>query len=364
VDDSDIIVIPREILPKEYFYNISDDKGQAYRQYTLIYDLVPTYLYKMDLAFPTSSIEQNLSYVALYFFSGALLLILIVWAGGYFLMRRALQPVDEIIRSVNEITSKNLDKRLPLQNLENELTGLIKTFNEMLDRLAQSFQMQKIFIADASHELRTPLSIIMSDIEMASKTLSDNAGARSYLNNSMLEIERMAKIVDDLNLLAKTDSGRLIVNKKAIRLDEVLMATVSRCQALAGKKNIKLNIDKVDIIEYKGDEELLIRALSNLIYNAIKYSDAGSEVRLSLYLKNNTAYFSVKDQGIGIASEFHSKIFDRFYRVDSSRSRQTGGSGLGLAIAKWICDIHNGTISVTSEPEKGSTFSINLPINN
>ena len=151
-------------------------------------------------------------------------------------MRRALRPVDEIIRSVNEITSKSLDKRLPVQNLENELTRLVQTFNELLDRLARSFKMQKAFLADASHELRTPLSIIMSDIEMAYKTLEDNPEAKNHLNNSVLEIDRMAKIVDDLHLLAKTDSGRIIVSKEAIRLDEVLMATVSRCQTLLVKR--------------------------------------------------------------------------------------------------------------------------------
>ncbi len=362
--DTEIIVMPREILPKEYFYNIFDDQGRNYRQYTLIYDLMPTYLYKMDLAVPTHYISQNLSYLALFFTLGALLLITIVWTGGYFLIRRALRPVDEIIRSVNEITSKNLDKRLPLQNLENELTWLVQTFNELLDRLGRSFQMQKTFIADASHELRTPLSIIMSDIETALKTLDNGTEARNILNNSVLEIDRMARIVDDLYLLAKTDSGRLSVNKQAIRLDDVLMATVSRCQALASKKNIKLNIDNVDIIEYHGDEELLIRALTNLTYNAIKYSDEDSEVGLLLFVKEKVARFSVRDQGIGIAKEYQSKIFDRFYRVDSSRSRETGGSGLGLAIAKWICDMHAGKISVVSEPEQGSTFSIDLPMNN
>ncbi len=362
--DSEIIVTPREILPKEYFYDIYDDQDRDYRQYTLIDDLIPTYLYKVDLAIPTQSIRKSLNYLAFNFSLGGLLLICIVWAGGYFLMRRALRPVDDVIRSVNDITSKNLDKRLPLPNLDNEIQRLVQTFNELLDRLARSFQMQKVFIADASHELRTPLSIILSDIEMASKTLDDNTEAGKYLNNSVLEIERMAKIVDDLHLLAKTDSGRLIVNKKSIRLDEVLMATVSRCQTLASKKHIKLDISKVDIVEYYGDEELLIRALSNLVYNAIKYSDDDSEVTLSLYVKEKVAYFSIKDQGIGIANQYHAKIFDRFYRVDSSRSRETGGSGLGLAIAKWVCDVHEGSISVVSEPEKGSTFSINLPLNN
>ncbi len=360
--DSEITVLPREILPKEYFYDISDKEDRNYRQYTLIYDIIPTYLYKMDLAVSTHSINKSLNFLALSFALGALLLIGIVWTGGFILTRRALQPVDEIIVSVNDITSTNLDKRLPVPHLENEIMRLVRTFNELLDRLAKSFEMQKAFIADASHELRTPLSILMSDIETALKSLNDTTKMKESLNNSVLEIERMARIVDDLHLLARSDSGQINLQKKAIRLDEVLMATVSRCQILARQNKTTLHIDKIDIVEYKGDEELLIRALSNLVYNAIKYSNQNSTVELNLYKKEDVAYFSVIDEGIGISQEDQKKIFDRFYRIDSSRSRDTGGSGLGLAIAKWICEIHNGAIKVVSEPGKGSRFTIELPL--
>jgi signal transduction histidine kinase len=361
-DISDIIVLPREIIPKEYFYDIQDDQERDYRQYTLIYDIIPTFLYRMDLAVPTHSIRTDLNFLVFIFTFGAALIIGIVWVGGIILKRKALQPVDDIIRSVNEITSTNLDKRLPSPKLEDEIMRLVMTFNELLDRLAKSFRMQKAFIADASHELRTPLSIMLADIETAIKNLENTSKLKDSLNNSVTEIERMARIVDDLHLLARTDSGQINVNKQEIRLDDVLMATVSRCQVLASIKEIMINIIKVEVIEYYGDEELLIRALSNLVYNAIKYSNEKADVELNLFKKDTVAYFSVTDQGIGISNENQVKIFDRFYRVDSSRSRETGGSGLGLAIAKWICEIHDGNINVVSEPEKGSTFTIDLPL--
>ena len=270
-NNSDIVVMPREIVPKEYFYDISDEVGQNYRQYTLIYDIIPTYLYKVDLAIPTDSIQKRLALIRIYLVIGAILLIAIVWVGGKILMRRALRPVDEIIRSVNEITTKNMDKRLPVPDLENEINRLVNTFNELLDRLASAFQVQKAFMADASHELRTPLSILMADLETAQKNLQNRRMIRNSLTNSFIEIERMARIVDDLHLLSRTDSGQIHVCKQNIRLDDVMMASVSRCQGLAGKKKIKLEIKEVEIIEYNGDEELLIRALSNLIFNAIKY---------------------------------------------------------------------------------------------
>jgi heavy metal sensor kinase len=361
-NESDIIVLPREIIPKEYFFDISDKMGRDYRQYSLVSDIIPTHLYKIDLAIPTDSIQKSLSLLAIYYSIGAILLIAIVWAGGNILMRRALQPVDDIIRSVNEITSTNLDKRLPIPKLENEIMRLVRTFNVLLNRLAKSFRMQKAFIADSSHELRTPLSIILSDIETALKNIENTSKIKDSLNNSVTEIERMARIVDDLHLLSRTESGQINVNREEIRLDDVLMSTVSRCQVLASKKEIILNLNKVEIIEYYGDEELLIRALSNLVYNAIKYSNEKAEVELNLYKKDAVACFSVSDDGIGISKENQSKIFDRFYRVDSSRSRETGGSGLGLAIVKWICEIHAGNIIVTSDLEKGSTFTIELPL--
>jgi signal transduction histidine kinase len=222
--------------------------------------------------------------------------------------------------------------------------------------------MQKAFIADASHELRTPLSIIVSDVETALKNSEDGPLVNKSLKSTLIEIERMARIVDDLHLLAMTDSGQIKVNKKQVRLDDILMATISRCQVLASKKKIKLIITEIEVIEFTGDEELLVRALSNVVYNAIKYSDENTDVELSLFREDHSAVFAVSDHGIGISKEYQSKIFDRFYRIDSSRSRETGGSGLGLAISRWIIEMHHGLLTVRSKPKEGSTFSIKFPL--
>lgn len=356
------IYMPELLNNKEYYETITDNQNQKFRQYTLIYDEYPDYLYQFDLAIPTQSVQQSLTLLAFFLFFGATLLVGIIWGGGHLLTRRTLQPVDDIIQSVNDITTKNLEKRLPVPKLANEIVRLVHTFNQLLDRLATSFNMQKAFIADASHELRTPLGILMSDIETALKELKANSPARKSLANAVVEIDHMARIVDDLHWLARSDAGQVPVNIDNIRLDEVLMATLSRCQVLARQQHIKLLIENMDIIEFKGDEELLIRALSNLVNNAIKYSHPGGTVRLTLVKNSTTTYFVVQDDGIGIPPQSIPKIFDRFYRVDDSRARATGGSGLGLAIAKWICEVHGGTIKVTSKENSGSTFTIELPI--
>jgi signal transduction histidine kinase len=361
VKKSDIYV-PENIGHKEYFWTIKDKQNRKYRQYTLIDDVYPNYGYLFNLIIPTQAIRSSLNLLLFFLLLGAFALIGIVWGGGHVITRHALKPVDEIIRSVNEITSKNLDKRLPIPRLDRKIVRLVHTFNELLDRLAISFKMQKTFIADASHELRTPLSILMSDIETTLKKLKKNSSAKNSLIKAIDEIDRMARIVDDLYWLAKSDSGQFYVNNHIIRLDDVLLTTLSRCQVFATQRNIKLLIEDIDIIELKGDEELLIRAFSNLVNNAIKYSPIKSEVKLSLIKQNGFANFVVRDNGIGIPHSATSKIFDRFYRVDSSRSRETGGSGLGLAITKWICEIHHATIEVKSELNEGSTFIIKLPI--
>ena len=359
----ELMGISAEDFSKEYLYDLHDKEGNNYRQFTFLHDIVPTYLYRVDLAIRTDSIQNRLNFLALCFFLGALTLILIVWSGGRILLQRALKPVDEIIAAVNEITTSNFEKRLPLKGSDNEITRLVVTFNKLLDRLAESFVMQKAFIADASHELRTPLSIMLSDLETAMKSIDKQSPARSFVKNFIGEVKRMARIVDDLNLLSKQDSGQIQVYKKPVRLDDILLTTVSRCQVLAAEKNINLVIDKAEVTEFQGDEELLIRALSNLVHNAIKYTDENSTVAIGLYQQDGDACLSVADTGAGIAPEHLEKVFDRFFRADSSRSRETGGSGLGLAITKWICEIHGGTISVSSEPAKGSVFTMQLPLN-
>ncbi|MBN2411682.1 HAMP domain-containing protein [candidate division KSB1 bacterium] len=356
------LYLPIKYSHKDYFADIQDSLGNKYKQYTEIHDKVPGCVYTVDVAVPIKSVQFSILKQGIIILSSAVFLIVISWGGGIVITKRALTPVNKVIERVNDITSKNLDIRLPIPEIDDEIARLVITFNDLLDRLAAAFRLHKTFIADASHELRTPLSILMGEIEMASKIIINKPLAQRNLREAALEIEHMARIVDDLQWLARGDAGQIYIEKKNIRLDEVLMNTLSRCQILAAKNDIKLNIDRIEILEYTGDEGLLIRALGNLVNNAIKYSNPGGTVTLSLYKNTKYVTFNVKDNGVGIPKDSLNKIFDRFYRVDVSRSRETGGSGLGLSITKWIVDLHNGEIKVESVESKGSVFSINLPV--
>ena len=281
---------------------------------------------------------------------------------GWFLARKSLQPVDQITRTAREISSLNLSKRIPPNEIDDEIGRLITTFNEMIDRLQKSFEQTKQFSVSASHELRTPLTILRGEIEVA---LKSNKTPEEYVNTlkSLLdEVVRMSSIIDSLFNLTKSDAGQTDVHFEIINLDTLVMELYEDSEHLAKNKNISILLNKMDEVKIRGDKVKLRQLFLNLIDNAIKYNNEFGKVEISLYKENKTAIFTISDTGIGIPKESINKIFERFYRVDKARSRELGGSGLGLAIAKWIVDLHKGTIEVNSELGKGSTFIIKFPI--
>jgi len=280
---------------------------------------------------------------------------------GWFLARKSLQPVDQITRTAREISSLNLSKRIPPNEIDDEIGRLITTFNEMIDRLQKSFEQTKQFSVSASHELRTPLTILRGEIEVA---LKSNKTPEEYVNTlkSLLdEVVRMSSIIDSLFNLTKSDAGQTDVHFEIINLDTLVMELYEDSEHLAKNKNISILLNKMDEVKIRGDKVKLRQLFLNLIDNAIKYNNEFGKVEISLYKENKTAIFTISDTGIGIPKESINKIFERFYRVDKARSRELGGSGLGLAIAKWIVELHKGTIEVSSELGKGTTFVIKFP---
>ncbi len=230
-----------------------------------------------------------------------------------------------------------------------------------------AFRRQVEFVADASHELRTPLSIIRTSAEMLDAELKDTEAKQNpmvveLMDNLLSESERMGRLVSDLLTLARADSHEAKLNITRMDTAPIFQGIVRKFSVLAEKKGIKLLADIPEKLEMDTDPTRLEQLLVILCDNAIKYTGEGGQVRLSVSQAAGKARISVSDSGVGIPAEHLPRIFDRFYRVDKARSREQGGTGLGLSIAKWITDAHEGTIEVTSEPGKGTTFTVTLPI--
>jgi len=288
-------------------------------------------------------------------------LVLFGAGGGYFLSRRMLKPVDRVSSLASRISSTNLKERINYQGPDDEIKHLADTFDDMLSRLESAFESQKQFIQDASHELRTPIAIAQTNIEVAE--MEGKATARDYkhlMEVLKLSLERMNRLSDNLLLLSEGDQSQMkwsVVNMADL-LDEV--AAEASAKAVAAGVGLERGPESSEIF-VMGDTLRLKQALINLADNAIKYNRTGGTVRLSARAEGSQVVLQVQDSGIGISEADQQHIFDRFYRVDRSRSRSQGGSGLGLAIVKKIVEDHGGNISVDSTPGEGSTFQMSLP---
>jgi two-component system, OmpR family, sensor kinase len=290
--------------------------------------------------------------------------VLLAGYGGYFLARRSLAPVAEMGKQAERIGAANLHERLEVRNPNDELGGLARTFNELLDRLDRSFERQRRFISDASHELRTPVSILRGEAEVALSQLSRSPEEyRESLAVLHEEAQRLARIVEDLFTLTRADAGEYPLTQSDFYLDELAADCVRATRALAQAKSIKLAAVTPEEMPMHGDEDLLRRMILNLLDNAIKYTPAGGNVSVRCGSVPDGYELSVTDSGPGIPVEMQSRVFERFFRADRARSRSgaDGGAGLGLSIARWIAEAHLGRIELVRSDATGSTFTASIP---
>jgi heavy metal sensor kinase len=281
--------------------------------------------------------------------------------GGWVLARRSLAPVGYIAAKARSITSNNLDERLATRGTDDEMDHLIRTINEMIARLENSFKRIAEFTADASHELKTPICALRGEAEVL---LSKRRPLEEYQEGLAHFIERfdqLNRMVNDLILLSKFDSSQVELKMASLRLDLLVQDIGHLFKILAEQKGIDLRMDRVQEVTIVGDKVRLQQLFTNLIDNAIKYTPEGS-IQITIEKDGENAVVQVRDTGIGIPPEEQEKIFKRFYRVDKSRSRESGCVGLGLSIAEWIVHAHRGRIEVESELNRGSTFTVYLPL--
>ena len=293
-------------------------------------------------------------------------LVLALAVGGAFLVAaQATEPLERITKEVGEISDgRGLHRRLQPEEGSAELARLTTQLNEMIGRLEMSFTALRRFTADASHELKTPLAVLRADVERAMHVPQGSTEQLVALEEALHETTRMADLVESLLTLARADEGRFDLVRESVALEPMARDVFETALILGEDAGLTVTMPQADVCVVNGDPTRLRQLFLNLITNAIKYTPRGGEVELQLVATEQEAIFSVRDTGIGIAAIDLPNIFDRFYRADRVRARQTerGGFGLGLSISQWIAQAHGGTLTVQSRLHRGSTFTVTLPV--
>lgn len=317
--------------------------------------------YILQLALSLQEVRTTLNTLLFIFSVLFPLLLAISSVLGYFFMKRAFAPVKKMVDVTRRITAEDLSLRLaPVENRD-EIGELAETLNEMISRLECSFKQIRQFSGDVAHELKTPLTELKCNAEVA---LRRNRTAEEYqeaLRNVIDDAEQLRQIVEDLLLLAKMDARSLPLNFTPVALDEMFIEVFEQMHPQAQHKHLAINFDDIAQATVSGDTGLLKRLIANLISNAIRYTPSGGTLTFALHTEDEQAVLTITDTGVGIPEDALPHIFDRFYRVEQSRSHDTGGSGLGLAIAQKIAEVHEGRITVNSEVETGTTFHVYFP---
>lgn len=283
--------------------------------------------------------------------------------GSYWLAGRSFAPMKRLAETARKIQAGDLHQRVPVPPVRDEMQYLALTLNEMLDSLEESFSRQRRFVADASHELRTPVAVIRNKAEVALLRSRSPHEYCTTLQGIHAETERLSHLIHDLLALARGDEGQARFECETVQLDALVESVTANACGLAEEHGIHLVVHPLQPVRLLGDEVRLIQVIMNLLDNAIRYTNPGGRVQVSLLAAPSEARLIVQDTGIGIASEHLPHLFERFYRADPSR-RRTGGSGtgLGLSIVEWIVRKHGGSVEVRSQVGQGSCFTVTLPL--
>jgi heavy metal sensor kinase len=320
--------------------------------------------YHVQVAAPMDDFNDALEHFKWILLLSSPILLLLASAGGYWIGRHALMPVDEITKAARTITSTNLSNRLAVPQSRDELQNLSETLNGMLERLEASFRRITQFTADASHELRTPVALMRTTAEISLRKSRPEVEYREALTQILRELEITSALIEKLMLLARADSGVEGLQFAPVDLADTLREACRQGRILAQGKGITLDEESEAPIGVRGDVHALQRLFLILLDNAVKYTPSGGSITARLATVDGFVVTEIRDTGIGISAADLPHIFERFYRADKARSRELGGAGLGLSIAQWIANAHGGVIEVQSALGQGSVFLLRLPISN
>ena len=288
--------------------------------------------------------------------AGILLLGLV---GGWWLASRAIRPIEDISATAVKISSGDLSQRINIGETESELGRLASVLNSTFARLDAAFAQQQQFTSDAAHELRTPVSVMLTQTQTTLNRERSAAEYRETVESCQRAAQRMRRLIESLLELAKLDAGQQQMKQVRFDLAQTARDCVTQIEPLAATRHVKITCD-LPSLECVGDSERLAQVITNLLTNAITYNRENGDVRVKGETTNGSVILRVSDTGMGISAEDLPRVFDRFYRVDSSRT--SGNTGLGLAISKAIVEAHGGQIEVTSQPGIGSAFTVRLPV--
>ena len=335
--------------------------------------------YRVSIRFP-EALDIVFTMSAIVLFLELLMLLRSIFSGAK-MIRKTLQPIQELTEAaqnlsgeglfspeqlrdlagkLDDINAAKLDTRISVGETQNELKSLALAINGMLDRINASYRSQVRFVSDASHELRTPISVLQGYANLLDRWGKNDETTRQECIDAIKdETANMKELVEQLLFLARGDNNTMPLQVESFELDDLAGEVLRETQMIDNGHEYASSLSSVSI---KADKSLIKQATRILVDNAIKYSPTGKPITISVAQANHKAYLTVQDEGIGIPPEALAKIFDRFYRTDKSRARATGGAGLGLAIAKWIAERHGGYIEVLSRVEIGTRISLILPI--
>ena len=318
--------------------------------------------YHVEFGALLDPVETMLNHLFLQLALGLPLAVVIITAGGYWLVRRALTPVEQITRAAEQITQFNLSERLPVTHAGDELERLSLALNRMITRLDEAFQNSKRFVADASHDLRTPLTILHGELESFAEDSRLDAELRDRAGSMLEEVVHLGKIVEQLFTLSRLDAGEAQTEWTRFDLTELAKTTVGQMNLLAEDKGIAIACNAGPPVPVNGNHVRLKQVIVNLLDNAIKYTPKNGSIHLRVLAVNGNAVLEVEDTGIGISPDALPHVFERFYRADKSRSANFESAGLGLSIVKAICTAHGAEVEVQSTVDSGSCFHIRLPL--
>lgn len=329
--------------------------------YTRSWDSPSGIRFVVQEAAPTKAINRILRSLLIALCLLAPVILVGAAIGGYLLMNVPFRPVVDLTRHAEQIGTSALGERLPVIPTGDELERLSISLNRMIDRLEDALAHNRRFSADVSHELRTPLTIMRGELEPLVESPELPVQALDAVGSAIEEIDRMSNIVESLLVISKLDFQRPHP-RSAVNLNALALSSVEQMQLLADDKQLTIHASAPGETWVSGDRVRLQQVIVNLLNNAFKYTPSGGEIWLSVAVQREQGVIEIRDNGIGIPAECLPFVFDRFYRADRARSRESGGAGLGLSIVKAICTAHDGNVSIQSRESAGTMVRVELPL--